>query len=286
MRARGATAVCKRAALLAVLACMWAACVGTVHGTVPQVPAGAAQHIAQHDPSQISHYDPDAVYDAVSLDNTTRTGAAHSEGWVSPAQHGGSMLDVVGNGFREPINVIISGRSDPRVLCEQGLLDYVRSIGFSFECLHIHLGGLQYANLGDGNGWMPQLFEYRSVIYPGSPGVWLGSCWESLAGGNHFRVWKQNGTEADTGAWFLAVSKEEVRVPLTQSVAEHHTIVPNGYDLGRDLLVEAALRGSSFRGTSWRASVEWHDLLPSGRQSINHNITIDGRVAVLTVHRT
>ena len=224
MRARGSTAVCVRAALLAVLACMWAACLGAVHGAVPQVPAGAAQHIAQHNPSRISHYDPDAVYDAISLDNTTRTGAAHAEGWVLPAHGGGSMLDVVGNGFREPINVIISGKSEPRVLCEQGLLDYVRSIGFSFECLHIHLGGLQYANLGDGNGWQPQLFEYRSLIYPGSPGVWLGSCWESLAGGNHFRVWKQNGTEADTGAWFLAVSKEEVRATAhtVRRRAPHH----------------------------------------------------------------
>lgn len=162
------------------------------------------------------------------------------------------------------------------------------SIGFSFECLHIHLGGLQHANLGDGNGWVPQLFEYRSLLFPGSPGVWVGSCWESLAGGNHFRVWKQNGTEANTGAWFLAVSKEE-------SVAEQHTIIPNGYDVGRDLLAEAATRGGSFGGHAWRATVEWKTgLLPEGKRStysqlmpgINHNISIDGRVAVLTVKRT
>lgn len=39
---------------------------------------------------------------------------------------------------------------------------------------------------------------------------------ESLdAGGNHFRAYRQNGTEANSGAWFLAASKELVR-PLTQ----------------------------------------------------------------------
>ncbi|WFD04087.1 hypothetical protein MOBT1_002789 [Malassezia obtusa] len=248
---------------------------------IPRVHAGEAHRIAHNDPSQLAHYDPDAVYNRVSLDNTVHPGhGGGGKGWARPAARGGSMLDVVGNGYREPINVIISGNSDRSVLSEQGLLDYVRSIGFSFECLHIHLGGLQHANLGDGNGWVPQLFEYRSLIYPGSPGAWVGACWESLAGGNHFRVWRQNGTAANTGAWFLAVSKEE-------SAAEHHTIVPNGYDVGRNLLVAAVKHGGSFGGRSWHASVEWVDgLLPAGKQSINHNISIDGRVAVLTVHRT
>lgn len=109
------------------------------------------------------------------------------------------------------LTVIIAGNSDPYIMSDGGLLDYVRSLGFSFECLNLHAGGHQHANLGDGNGFQPQLVEYRELMYHGSPGVYVGACWESLAGGNHFRVWRQNGSEADTGAWFLAVSKEEVR---------------------------------------------------------------------------
>lgn len=164
-------------------------------------------------------------------------------------------------------------------MSDHGLLEYVQSIGFSFECLHLHGGGHQHANLGDGNGFQPQLIEYRELMYHGSPGVWLGSCWESLAGGNHFRVWRQNGTEADTGAWFLAVSKEE-------NLFKHHTIVPNGYDVGRDLLVESATQGSRFGKRAWMANVTYVDhLLRPGSRGVNHNITIDGRVAVLTVTR-
>ena len=34
-----------------------------------------------------------------------------------------------------------------------------------------------------------------------------------------------------TGAWFLAASKEE-------NVIDKHTIAPNGYNQGRDFLVE------------------------------------------------
>jgi len=36
-------------------------------------------------------------------------------------------------------------------------------------------------------------------------------------GGNHFRAYKQNGTEANSGAWFLAVSKEVVRLVSPRS---------------------------------------------------------------------
>ncbi|WFD28979.1 hypothetical protein MNAN1_003998 [Malassezia nana] len=253
-----------------------------VWASVPIIEEGAARYIHEHEPWRIEPMDVDKVHSNVRLDTTEHGGAnaTHPEGWANPAEHGGSMMDVVGNGFREPMNVIISGRSDKSVMSDQGLLDYARSIGFSFECLHLHLGGLQHANLGDGRGYTPQLFEYRSILYHDSPGAWIGACWESLAGGNHFRVWRQNGTQANTGAWFLAVSKEK-------DVFQDHTITPNGYDVGRDLLVDAATKGGSFNGKSWRASVEWKTgLLSPGRQGVNHNISLDSRVAILHVYRT
>lgn len=154
---------------------------------VPIVEADAAAYVAEHEPWRVEAHDADAVYAQAPVDVSVPQPALSAGGWQPPAEHGGSMLDLAGNGFREPINVIISGHSHPSVLSERGLLDFARSIGFSFECLHIHLGGLQRANLGDGQGYVPQLFEYRSLLYPRAPGAWVGACWESLAGGNHFR---------------------------------------------------------------------------------------------------
>ena len=46
---------------------------------------------------------------------------------------------------------------------------------------------------------------------------------------------------------------------------KHHTIVPDGYNLGRDWFVERAVQGSNWKGRWWAAEVEWRkDLLPEG----------------------
>ena len=68
----------------------------------------------------------------------------------------------------------------------------------STECFGIHLGDPQTANLGDGNGNVNQTIELRENLKIG------GTCGESLFGGNHFRVFRQNGTNHNTGALFLA----------------------------------------------------------------------------------
>ena len=53
----------------------------------------------------------------------------------------------------------------------------------SQECLGFHLGAPQTANLGDGNGSKNQSVELRQDFGNDI----LGSCLESLLGGNHFR---------------------------------------------------------------------------------------------------
>ena len=68
------------------------------------------------------------------------------------------------------------------------------------ECFGAHLGDPQSANLGDGNGYVNQTFELRQDY--GNPDI--GTCWESLVGGNHLRLFRQNGPSANTGALFLA----------------------------------------------------------------------------------
>ncbi len=100
-----------------------------------------------------------------------------------------------------------------------------------------------------------------------------------LLGGNHFRAWKQDGSDANTGAWFLGVSREE-------NSSKNHKIVPNGYNLGRDWLVDRATAGSRWKGMWWKADLTWRDdLLDAGNEGVNHGIEQDGRVAILTVRR-
>lgn len=195
-------------------------------------------------------------------------------GWYDPRLKGGRQIDYTIEELGEPLNIIISGISDPYVLTDTGFKHYTKSLGYSQECLGLHYGNRHHANLGDGDDKKRELILARQHYFP----VW-GTCWESLAGGHHFRAWKQNGTEANSGAWFIGASKE-------LDSRNHHTIVPNGYNLGRDWFVERAIAGTRYKGRWWKAEVEWRtDLLAEGSDGINHGISQDGRVAVLTVHR-
>jgi len=196
-----------------------------------------------------------------------------TDGFFDPTPGGGSMLDNAGNGLGEPLNVIISGLSSPDVLTDSGILNFAQALGFSQECLDIHLGGPQSANLGDGNGFVNQTMELRQDF----GNAILGTCLESLIGGNHLRVFRQNGSDADSGALFLAVSQEE-------DIAESHTIVPDGYDIGRNKLVASALEKISFGGTSYSTTaVNVTGLLSPGSAGVNHGIATDGIVTLLTV---
>ncbi|KAI6030588.1 hypothetical protein F5J12DRAFT_903046 [Pisolithus orientalis] len=199
---------------------------------------------------------------------------AEELGWADPRTLGGQFIDFTTPRYGEPLNVIISNQSDPFVLTDAGFRLYYKSIGFSEECLGLHYGHVHKADLGDGDGKKSEHILARQHYFP----RW-GTCWESLIGGNHFRAWKQNGTLANTGAWFLAVSKEK-------DSTKNHMIVPDGYNIGRDMLVENAITGSYWGNIWWRADVEWREgLLEPGYRGINHAIAQDGRIAILTIHR-
>ncbi|KAI0702948.1 hypothetical protein C8T65DRAFT_578966 [Cerioporus squamosus] len=191
----------------------------------------------------------------------------------NPASGGGSMFVDTLNGLGEPLNVIISGLSSPAVLNEDGLINYARAVGFSTECFGIHLGDPFPANLGDGHGPVNQTTELRQD-FGDSEG---GTCLESLIGGNHFRVYFQNGPSANTGAAFLAVSKEK---PVT----DHHDIVDDGYNIGRDALVSAAVGTHAFEGVTYVTSAQnITGLMAAGSNGVNHGIAVDGNVTLLTV---
>ena len=105
----------------------------------------------------------------------------------------------------------------------------------------------------------------------------FGTCIESLVGGNHIRAWQQQGS----GAWFLATSKE-------MDASKNHMIVPDGYNVGRNILVSLAMGkgdgNTSFMGTKYHTDVTFvAGLMPPGMQGVNHDIAVDGLTAVLTV---
>ncbi|KZP11616.1 hypothetical protein FIBSPDRAFT_756470 [Athelia psychrophila] len=193
--------------------------------------------------------------------------------YYDPTANGGSMLDDAGGGLGEPLNIIISGESDPAVLNYDGFYNFAQAIGFSEECLGFHLGGPQSANLGDGNGWVNQTTELRYDY--GNSGI--GTCLESLIGGNHLRLYIQNGTSANSGALFLAVSTEE-------DVSNSHTIIPDGYNIGRNSLAQAATGSTSNNGVSYSTTAtNVTGLLAAGTAGVNHNIATDGITTILTV---
>jgi len=197
--------------------------------------------------------------------------------FVDPRTGGGAWLNqaakVDGSIVGEPLNVVISALSSPEVLTDKGLLNYANAVGFDKECLGLHMGTPQKANLGDGNGYVNQGTELRAMF--GIAGI--GTCIESLVGGNHFRVFRQNGPTANTGALFLAVSSE-------LDVRQHHNIVVDGYNVGRKDLISKAVGQTRWNGVTYNTTAE--DLtgyLDPGSVGVNHGIATDGIVTVLTV---
>ncbi|KAF8510500.1 hypothetical protein BU17DRAFT_55307 [Hysterangium stoloniferum] len=201
--------------------------------------------------------------------------SVNQTGWEDPRKGGGRMLDYATRcNYGEPLNVIISGNSDPRILDLEGLILYSYSLGYAEECLGLHVGRVHQANLGDGQGLIDEQYLARQTYFP-----IFGTCWQSIIGGQHFRAWQQNTTQACLfrSCWCSSAS--------LQNSGRNHMIVPNGYNLGRDWLVKRAIAGTSWRGMYWAAEVDWHEgLLEPGRQNINHNISQDGVTAILTVY--
>ncbi|KAG6902624.1 hypothetical protein C0995_014230 [Termitomyces sp. Mi166 len=206
------------------------------------------------------------------------------QGFYNPFDNGGSFLTKIPVTFPmgqgEPVNTIISGNSDEAVLVDSesdgGLRNYFESLGFSGECLGQKEATHQAVNLGDGHGYLNETAVIRWNY--GDPS--LGTCKETIQGGDHFRYWIQNGPAANSGAIFMAVSYE---LPL----AKQHDIIPNGYDLGRG--------STSANGFTYHSDILYvSGLLSNTSDGINHNVTVavngsnavDGLVAILTVKIT
>nr|GAT53389.1 predicted protein [Mycena chlorophos] len=210
-------------------------------------------------------------------------------GFYNPLPGGGAMLTEAPNTFPpagEPLNIIFTSTKTPAVLVDQevegGFRNFMLGVGFAGECLGQHEGDAQKANLGDGHGYLNETAELRWDY--GDPS--LGTCTETIEGGNHFRYWIQNGPDANSSAIFMATSYEQ---PLTAG----HNIIQNGYNLGRDWLV-GNITGGTVKWAGYVYSVDINyvsGLLANSSIGVNHNDTVpvdgknavDGLVAVLEV---
>ncbi|CEH16401.1 hypothetical protein CBOM_06252 [Ceraceosorus bombacis] len=207
---------------------------------------------------------------------------------------GGLMTTIIPDlDVGEPLNIIISGKSSKTVLQVEGFLLWATSINFGVSCLGQANGTEQSANLGDGGGNKTQGTGNgdNGVMRWNYGDAYIGTCRETIQGGNHFRWWRQDGREANSGAYFLGASLEG---PLSTQ----HDIVANGYNLGRDEIVGNATRsnGTTWGGNYYRATVEYIPagvLLNDTTEGINHPDVAppggnaqDGRVALLTVIQT
>ena len=173
------------------------------------------------------------------------------------------------------------------------LLILFSSIGYSAECLGIHIGALHDANLGDGHGPKAEQFLARQAF------PILGACWESLTGNFHIFCCSQmiltnlekvditSGHGNRMGLWQTAghgllgvytystvISsrrpfnfKLNCRASKEYNSCKRHKIIPNGYNIGRDWLVKHAVEGGRWKGMRWKAEVEWRtDLIESGEK--------------------
>lgn len=147
----------------------------------------------------------------------------------------------------------------------------------------------------------------------------LGTCTETIKGGSHFRYWTQNGTAANSGAYFMAISYEknltfqhDVRTPpgavtylktdiirwsrssrmgafvRLSSERTGTDVSRRRYDIGRDEFIgnatAAAGTTSPLTGKIYHTTSIMQSHLPANSSAgINHNIETDGLVAIFTV---
>ncbi|KAE9401575.1 hypothetical protein BT96DRAFT_817684 [Gymnopus androsaceus JB14] len=207
--------------------------------------------------------------------------AKRAVAYYNPLDNGGSMLT---DGAYFALEVIISGLSSAEVLTDDGFLNFARAIGLQGQSA-LYIANIPTANFGDGNGWVNQTEQLREDY--GMPRS-VCTCLESLIGGNHLRqtsIFPQNGSEADSGAYVVidncrifSSTFNNFRVSKEEDVFESHDIVPDGYDIGTNDLVSAAVGSTSYDHCS-----EHYSSLLVLLGDINHDISIDGIVTVLTV---
>ena len=67
-------------------------------------------------------------------------------------------------------------------------------------------------------------------------------------------------------------------------MTDNHDIVPDGYNIGRDALVQSALGTTSFGGVTYSTTARnVTGLMAAGSEGVNHGIAVDGIVTLLTV---
>ncbi|KAH9059325.1 hypothetical protein EDB87DRAFT_1736143 [Lactarius vividus] len=184
--------------------------------------------------------------------------------FVNPTLAGGSLLDRATPTLGEPLN--LAGGPIGRwlsKLCERDRIRADPIYQVRSECLGIHIGDPQAANLGDGHGYVNQTIELRQDF---------GNVPCRLVFGEPCR--RQPSTALPPER-----SHRQYWCIVPCNVFEGHTISPDGYNIGRDKFVQGALGASGYHTVAQNIT----GLLAPGSAGINHGIATDGIVVLLTV---
>lgn len=181
---------------------------------------------------------------------------------------------------KQPINVIISNKSDASVLKHIGLMDYFKSLGYDLDNCMTGAPNNQTANVSNGT-YILNRFNYN----------WHSAECETSRGKPvlYLHAWTQNRTNEELGALFIAAT---VLTPDKQG----DKVEQNGYDRGRDLFVSRAtldysnnyIGSAANKSMEYKTQVVYNDtqLLANMPKDLDGAVTTDGRVPILLVeHR-
>lgn len=181
---------------------------------------------------------------------------------------------------KQPINVIISNKSDASVLRHTGLMDYFKSLGYEVESCFYGAPNNQTANVSNGTYILNRFgYNWHSAECDTNP--------DKPVLGIH--AWSQNRTNEELGALFIAAT-------VLTTNKQGDKVEQNGYDRGRDLFVSRAtldysndyIGSAANKSMEYKTQVVYNDtqLLANVPKDLDGDVTTDGRVPILLVeHR-
>jgi hypothetical protein len=216
--------------------------------------------------------------------NAFQTAVRNAVGFAQPTDASATTLPGSSHPGNDPFNIIISGNSN--VTVKQFLAGLEAVPDPAGQPLHVPVQG-EYAqweevpasnsltNPGVGPEYanvQPQ-GQGNSVVQPYSMRVG-GKNSELGSGINHFRLYEQETLPGNSqGAYFITDSLENFN-----SLQLYHDVAPNGYNQGRDDLLDDIKTAAKEQG--WAVQVEEY---PTGAGTGSNGISYDGNVYVVTL---
>lgn len=211
-------------------------------------------------------------------------------GYVDPATRDGKMTTTpvyldknVTKG--QPMNVIISNKSEASILEDLGAHNFYKSLGFLPGPCHTKddTNRTKEANVG-GIGWGAMGSEDAKWQFP--------ECGSPTNPVLRFTYWIQYDALGKAGATFISAA-----MTVPDEAQSDDTVIENGYDLGRDQFIArvtlnntgAPVLDRTNKTQEFKTSVVYNDtklLSNITADDLQFNIGTDGRIPILLVEKT